>query len=415
MEGDRRVKQRKFKKCLVAAMVALMLISRAFAAGEPVAERIPVRVVAAKKLDMSRSLSTLGTVNFVSKADVSAEIDGVLRSVDVEEGEAVTSGQVIAVIDSTLLEAQLKQTRAILELARIDAVKSKNEARIAAYRVDSSRMSMEKRKDFFQSQQRLFDIGGLTQSDLDRTEVEYKQALTEYQTSLENVKSLQAKSARGHGEAEERVAKAQADLDGIQAKLDKCSIKAPITGVVATQWKWIGERTKASDSVIVTIMGTRNVYAVADLNETNLGQVALGQRAIVTADAYPGMTFQGKIHLISPVIDVNSRTVKVKVKLSNDNNLLKHGMFVRVRIISDRITNAVAVPAKAVVNGPDGVKIVFVVIDDVAFLRKVQAKPGKNQRASIFKGVKEGELVVVDGQERLKDLSAVQITEQETR
>jgi RND family efflux transporter MFP subunit len=415
MEGDPRVKQRKFRKYLLAAMGSLMLISQAFAAGEPAAERMPVRVVAAKKLDMSKSLSTLGTINFVSKADVSAEIDGVLRSVDVEEGETVISGQKIAVIDSTLLEAQLKQTLAILELAKIDAVKRKSEARIAAYRVDSSRISMEKTKDFFKSQQRLFDIGGLTQSDLDRAEVEYKQALTEYQTFLENVKSLQAKSAQGHGEAEQRVAKAQADVDGIQAKLDKCIIKSPIPGVVTTQWKWIGERTKASDSVIVTIMGTQNVYATADLNETNLGQVALGQRAIVTADAYPGMTFQGKIHLISPVIDVNSRTVKVKVKLSNDNNLLKHGMFVRVRIISDRVTNAVAVPANAVVNGADGVKIVFVVIDDVAFLRKVQARPAKNKWVTIFNGVKEGERVVVDGQERLKDLSAVQIMEKDTK
>ncbi len=415
MEGDPRVKQRKLKKYWVVAMGSLMLISQAFAAGEPASERMPVRVVAAKKLDMSKSLSTLGTINFVSKADVSAEVDGVLRSVDVEEGEAVTSGQVIAVIDSTLLEVQLKQALAILELSRIDAVKSKNEARIAAYRVDSSRISMEKRKNFFQSQQRLFDMGGLTQSDLDRAEVEYKQALTEYQTSLENVKSLQAKSARGHGEAQERVAKAQADVDGIQAKLDKCTIKAPITGVVATQWKWEGESTKASDSVIVTLMGTQTVYATADVNETNLGQVALGQRAIVTADAYPGMIFQGRVYLISPVIDVNSRTVKVKVKLSNDNNLLKHGMFVRVRIISDRITNAVAVPANAVVSGPDGVSIVFVVIDDVAFLRKVQARPGKNQWATVFKGVEDGELVVVDGQDRLKDLSAVQIMGKDTK
>jgi len=415
MEGDYRVKQRKFRTCLVAAIAVMMVISQAFAAGEPAAERIPVRVVAAKKLDMSKSLSTLGTINFVSKADVSAEIDGVLRSVEVEEGEMVTRGQVLAVIDSTLLEAQLKQTLTILELTKIDAVKWKSEVRIAAYRVDSSRISMEKRRDFFESQQRLFDIGGLTRSDLDRAEIEYKKALAEYRTSLENVKSLQAKSARGRGEAEERVAKARADVDGIQVKIDKCIIKSPITGVVATQWKWKGERTGASDSIIVTLMETREVYAVADLNETNLGQVALGQRGFVTADAYPGMTFQGRVHLISPVVDVNSRTVKVKVKLSNDNNLLKHGMFVRVKIISDHITNAVAVPANAVVNGGGNVKIVFVVIDDVAFLRKVQARPAKNQWVTIFRGVREGEQVVVDGQERLKDLSAVQITEKEIR
>ena len=405
------MKQMKFKTYLVAVLGVLLPISPAFAAGEPAAQRMPVRVVAAKKLDMSQSLSTLGTINFVSKADVSAEIDGVLRSVDVEEGESVTKGQVVAAIDATLLEAQLKQTRAVLELARINSVKWKNEARIAAYHVDSSRISMEKRKDFYDSQKKLFDIGGLTQSDLDKAEIGYKQALTEYQTALENMKSLQAKSARGRGEAEERVAKAQADVDEIQAKLDKCIIRSPITGVVATQWKWEGERTKASDSVIVTIMGTRDVYATADVNETNLGRIAVGQRAVVTADAYPGLTFQGRVHLISPVIDVNSRTVKVKIKLLNDKNLLKHGMFVRVRIVSDRITSAVTVPADAVLSGPDNTKIVFVVIDDVAFLRKVQGRPAKNQRFTVFNGVKDGELVVVDGQERLKDLSAVQVTE----
>ena len=404
-----------FKKFLFAAMSTLILLSEAVASDEPVAERIPVRIVAAKKLEVSRTISALGTINFVSKADVSAEIDGVLRSVEVEEGETVTIGQVIAVIDSTLLEAQLKQAIAVLELAQIGAAKWKNETRKAAYRVNSNRISMEKLKAFFETQKQLFNIQGLTKNDLNKAEIEYNKSLTEYQSSVENVKSLQAKSVQGHGEAEQKIAKAQADVDEIKAKLDKCIIKSPITGVVATKRKWKGERTKPSDPEIVTLINIREVYAVAELNETRLGQIGSGQRAIVTADAYPGITFRGMVHMISPIIDINSRTVKVKVKIINDNGLLKHGMFVRVKIMSDRISPVVAVPSDAVIKSEEGLKKVFVVIDGVAFLRNVQAKPAKDNWVTIFKGVKEGEQVVVEGQEKLKDLSAVQIMGKEVK
>ena len=409
------MKQRIFKKVLFVAMITLVLLSEGVASDDPVAERIPVKTVAAKKLEVSRTISALGTINFVSKADVSAEIDGVLRSVEVEEGETVTTGQVLAVIDSTLLEAQLKQAVAVLELAQIEAAKWKNETRKAAYRVESNRITMENLKAFFETQKELFNIQGLSKNDLNKAESEYKKAFTEYQSSVENLKSLQAKSVRGHGEAEQKIAKAQADVDEIKGKLDKCIIKSPITGVVATQKKWKGERTKASDSVIVTLINIREVYAVAELNETSLGQIGSGQRAIVTADAYPGITFRGMVHMISPIIDINSRTVKVKVKIINDKNLLKHGMFVRIKILSDRISPMVAVPSDAIIKSEDGLKKVFVVVDGVAFLRDVQAKPGEDNWVTIFKGVREGEQVVVEGQEKLNDLSAVQIMGKEVK
>ena len=373
--------------------------------------RVPVKVFSAVKRDVSSTLSAMGTVNYLSKADVSSEFHGILSSVNVEEGDMIQKGQVIAVIDSALLRAQLKQTRAILELAEINKLTSENERRKAELKKDSLKVSMEKLKDFFETQEKLFKIGGITQSKLDKAEMNYRESKTAYEIALEDLQSLKAKSHEGRIEAEARVVKARADVDEIRTKLYKCNIKAPITGIVSSKKKWTGESASPGDSVIVTIIKTKEVYAEAELNEKDMRYVKVGQRAEIRADAYPDMSFQGSIHLISPTVDMQSRTVKVKVKVPNEKYLLKPGMFVRIEIILKEAKNVVAVPPMAIVTGKDGHRLAFVVVDEVAFLRKVQTGLKTDKWVVIARGVEAGEKVVVEGWERLSDLTSVDSTE----
>jgi membrane fusion protein (multidrug efflux system) len=262
-----------------------------------------------------------------------------------------------------------------------------------------------------EAQKKLFKTGSISRARLNRAEIDYQQALLEYKTALEDLKSLTAKSKRGRLEGEVKVAKARADLEEIQATLEKCIIKAPISGIVAEKRKWTGEKTGPNDSVIVTILQTREVYADVELNEQKLAEVNVGQEAEVRADAYPGQIFNGKVHMISPTIETKSRTVRVRVKVSNARQLLKPGMFARVTLILDKIENALVVPAEAVMRTKEGRQVVFVIIDNVAFLREVQIGLQKENWIEIRKGVKIGEQVVVEGKERLRDLSSVQIAE----
>jgi RND family efflux transporter MFP subunit len=152
-----------------------------------------------------------------------------------------------------------------------------------------------------------------------------------------------------------------------------------------------------------------------EINEKKLAKINLDQQAEVTADAYPGVTFEGKVHSISPTIEPSSRTVRVKVKVPNERRFLKPGMFVRVNIFLDRLGDLLVVPSEAFLKTEDGRKVVFVVVDDVAFMREVQTGDRRENWVIVKSGVKAGEKVVIEGHEQLKNLSSVEVMESGTK
>jgi len=379
--------------------------------GERAPMRIPVKVIKADKKNLSSTLSMMGAINHLSKVDVSSEITGVLESIKVEEGDRVQEGQVVAVVDSALFQAQLKQSQSSLELAKIDLLKSENEIKKAESKVNSSRVAQEKLKRIFEAQEKLFSIEGIVQKDLDEAEVRYQKGLAEYQAAVEEMNALLAKSDEGHREAEAKVKKAEADVEEYQTKIQKSIIKAPISGVVSVKKKSSGEAISLNDSLILTLVAIDLVYAEVDLNEKNIGFVKVGQNAKVVTDAYPNQPFLGRVYSLSPVVDSSSRTVKVKIKIANPKGLLKPGMFSRVEITEQSRPNVLAIPEEALIRTKDGQPIVFVIIDEIAFLRPVETGNKKEGWVEIKKGLKVGERVVIEGQDRLGDLSPVQSTE----
>jgi len=374
-------------------------------------QRIPVKAIRAVKRDFSLKLPAMGTIQYVSKADVSSEIPGILSSVRVEEGDVVKRGQLIATVDQTLLKTRLKQARAVEEMAEIDLRKAVYEIRKADFRVKAAKVTMEKRADKVASQKRLFEIGAITRTELDATMIDEEKARADYQEALADYEALQAESKAGRREAGARVEKARADAKEIEARLRKCRIISPIAGIVAVKRKWTGEYVGGGDAVIVTIIEIGNVYAEVDVNERDVRLVKGGEDAAVVADAYPGRTFRGKVSLISPVVNVNSRTLKVRIKVNNEDLFLKPGMFARATIFISRFKEAVVVPAEALLKTRDGRSAVFVALQGVAFLRNVKIGLQKDDLVVIQKGVKPGELIIVEGQKRLRDLSPVKVVE----
>jgi len=378
-------------------------------------EKIPVKVQPVIRRDLSAAISVLGSVKFLTKADVSSEIDGLLRSVEVEEGDWVEEGQVVATIDASLLKARLKGLQTVLELEELNLPKRRNEVKKLELKLAKNRIAVKNYRHLYEAQEKLFKTGGISLARVNRAEIDYQSALLEYNTVLEDLKTLNTRSKKGRSEVEARIAKARADIEEIQARLAKCTIRAPISGVVAAKRKWTGEKTSSGDDVIATILQTDEVYAEVEINEKKIGKVRVGQQAGVRADAYPAVAFEGSVHSISPTVEPASRTVRVKVKVPNQKRLLKPGMFVRVNIFFDRRGEVLMVPSAALLKDKDNRIMVFVVVDNIAFLRQVQTGGRKENSVIIKAGLKEGELVVVEGQRQLKNLSSVDIMESGTK
>jgi membrane fusion protein, multidrug efflux system len=328
-------------------------------------ERIPVKTLAAQKRDLEITLSVFGTITYLDKVEVASEVQGVLKSVNVEPGDQVKKGQVLAVLDTELLQKDLQARAAMMAQAQAQL---KN----AAWQ--------------YEAQQKLYRVGGATLGDLEAAEADYRSRQAEVQRYA-------------------------AEVAQIRTQLKKSTIRAPIDGLVATRNFNMGERVpsigRQDEKGVVTLMRLEEVYAQAEISERDLKNLRPGLEVVVVPDAYSNSRWHGKIERLEPVLKEESRTVIAKIRVPNPDQRLRPGMFARLEIVRDKTPDVVAIPKAALQVGPDKSAQVFVVIDEVAFLRKVVPGLATENWIEIKEGIKPGDAVVVEGAERLKDLARV--------
>jgi membrane fusion protein (multidrug efflux system) len=144
--------------------------------------------------------------------------------------------------------------------------------------------------------------------------------------------------------------------------------------------------------------------------EAHAAEVRDGMPAVVRLDAVPGKTFPGKVARAYPGLDQRMRTRTVELTLDGPAALMP-GMFARVRLIIESVSDALVIPREAVIVTPAGARVVFVVEDGKAAQRKVTTGIEEAGRVQILSGLKTGEKVVVEGHEKLKDGAAVRLPE----
>ena len=234
-----------------------------------------------------------------------SELSGKLKSVNVEEGDRVRKGQVLAILENSDYRAELLSAEAGVQAKDATLRKVVNGARsqerseaLASVRaaqavMENSRAEMERRQKLFA------EAGVISQEELDRFTRAYNVAHEEYQESLQR-HSLIDDHAR-----EEDIALAQADLQlaraqlaDAQAKYDKTLIKSPIDGLVLRKHHRAGESVSNSSTVpdpILTVGDTKILRVRMDVDETDVDRVRVGQKAYVTADAFGGQKFWGRV------------------------------------------------------------------------------------------------------------------------
>lgn len=191
-------------------------------------------------------------------------------------------------------------------------------------------------------------------------------------------------------------------------------VKAPIAGRVISFIPTIGTMVSQA-SVIAEIADTDELEIKVSVAERFISRISLGQTAIVTFDAYPGVEFKARVFEVSPVLDQSSRTMSVKLKINPPDKRIKAGMYARVRLITESIKDAIVVPASAIVTR-EGSPYLFVISS-----QKSESSPAKvrlcaveqgimvDNKTEITKGLIAGDEIVVKGQNLLNDGANVNI------
>ncbi|MSQ56129.1 MAG: efflux RND transporter periplasmic adaptor subunit [Limnohabitans sp.] len=330
----------------------------------------PVSIGVAQQIDVRQTVQAIGTLTALNTAVVRARVDGELKAIKFTEGDVVQPGQLLAQIDPRTYEAQLAQ--AMGQLAK-DAALLKN-----------AELDLQRYKDL------------LAKDAIARQQVETQEYL---------VKQLQG-----------TVQTDQAQIDQAKLLVSYTQVTAPISGKLGLKQAELGSLVRSSDANgIVTITQTQPmavVFAVPEMY-VPLIQRKLKSGQSLQVEAWDRDLTQklatGQVTTTDNAIDVATGTLKLKATLDNKEGLLFPNQFANIRLQLDTLKNALAVPSQAVQRGAVGTFVYVVKPDSSVTTQVIQLDTVDGEWQSIKGEVKAGDRLVVDGADRLRTGSRVEV------
>lgn len=197
------------------------------------------------------------------------------------------------------------------------------------------------------------------------------------------------------------------DRDEVGLKFEKAPVESPIAGIIGRVYVDIGANVTAQTPVALVI-DMDKVKINLDVPEKYLPRISLGQEAKISVDAYANEEFAGRITKISPVVDIATRTAPIEITVDNPNHRLNSGMFAKVKLIINKRKDVLVVLKEAVI-GKEPDAYVFTVDNNKAALKKVSLGIRHGPNVEVTSGLKEGDMAVIIGQQRLRDGSWVTV------
>jgi RND family efflux transporter MFP subunit len=199
------------------------------------------------------------------------------------------------------------------------------------------------------------------------------------------------------------------DRDEVGLKFEKAPVESPLAGVVGRVVVDIGSNV-TTQTPVALVVNMDKVKIDLEIPEMYLPQVLLNQEAKITVDAYPQAEFIGKVIKISPVLDKGTRTAPIQIEIDNKDHRLRSGMFARVSLVLNEHKNIPVIMKESLIGREPDIHV-YVVEDKKAVLKKIVLDVRQDERVGIKEGLKEGDLVVVLGQQRLHEGAQVMVEE----
>ena len=337
-----------------------------FAAEGPV----PVLAATVTRADVPVYLDAVGTIKALNTVTVRPQVDGRLLSVNFKEGDDVKKGDVLALIDPVIYQAQLDQAV---------AKKAQDEAQLANSRIDLARY------------EKLAATAAINK----------QQADTQRALVAQNVALVQAD---------------QAAIDNARAMLGYTTITAPLDGRTGIRIVDEGNYVRAADSTsaIVVITQLRPISALFNLPQQELPQLnAAVAKGPLTVEAQRSDTDEiidrGVLRVVDNQVDQTTGTVKLKAEFPNANLQLWPGQFVNIRLLVDTLKQVVVIPTGAVQRGPTGTFVYVVTDDNSVAMRPIVVQKQDEIQTVIKSGLEANERVVTTGFVRLTEGSKVAV------
>ena len=334
-----------------------------------------------------------GHVETPYRVEIGSQITGTVEEVLVQEGERVAKGQPLISLEARELKAAVVQAQGAVAQA---------EARmrqIDELTLPSAREALTQAQATLLNAQQTFD----RTSQLAKDGYATRQALDDVQKTLD-VALAQKRSAEfqvytaspggsDYVMAETQLNQARANLDTAESRLGYATIAAPRDGVLITRSVERGTVAQPGKALLV-LAPAGEVQLVLQIDERNLGKLALGQKALASADAYPDQRFSATVTYINPGIDISRASVEVKLTVADPPDYLRQDMTVSVDVEVASKDNALVLPVRAVHDVLSGQPWVLGVRNGRAIKSPVQVGLRGNSHIEIVDGLVEGEVAI---------------------
>jgi RND family efflux transporter MFP subunit len=322
------------------------------------------------------TLKLTGEIQADTEVAVQPRISGRLLQILVNKGDRIGVNHIVAIMDDESIRIQMQQSEATI--AGIQANLRQSELNAARAKADQERY------------RELLDKKYLSQRDYDSAENAYLAA----QSTVE-VQKTQLASARKNYEL-------------LKLQLTQTKVYSPIAGYVMDVPATLGANL-TTGSTIATVAAINPAKLVLTVDQRDTAKIKPGAGIKFSCDIYPGQEFTGNIREISPAYDPKTRTLSLTAKLRNDQNKLLPGIFGDAEILVGGKDDALVVPNEAVVTRDNQTGVFLVNGEKVARFHPVVTGLQAEGQTEVAQGLKPGDMVVVLGQNRLRDGQTVEI------
>ena len=348
-------------------------------------------------MPLVQSVVATGLVTTVSRAQVGSEVTGVMLERRVKEGDPVKPGDLLVVLKSDELAAQVRQAEVALnELATNRRPQASAELASAKAQLEQASREATRRRNA--------EAGILSAEEIE-------QAVEAERVARNNYETVRLKAAAlAPGQVEEASLREQ--LSVAQAQLAKTKIRATVAGTVLTRDVEPGDLVQPGRTLF-TIAMDGNTEIRVPLDERNLSRLALSQKATAIADAYPDKPFPARINFIAPSIDPQRGTVEVRLSVDPVPDFLRQDMTVSVNVETGRRDRTLAIPNDALGKVQGDQATVLLVRDSKIQRQKVKLGLRGLAMSEVISGLKVGDQVLSDATSTLKDGTRVRFKPEE--
>lgn len=379
-------KRKKTKAIFLATISLVVLISILFI----YFRKKEVAFFVLKPVDFDYTILASCSVGYPKPLDMSFQQEGVIKEVQVKEGDLVKKGQKLIQLDDFRQRQQLlieqnalKSIELKLQNAREEILPNLKE------KLKEAELNLQQAKSLLDRYRQVEAAGGVTKSDLDKAEREWEKAQARYNQAKTELDNFEKSGLLATLQNELEIARSRLEL--AQRNLEDTVLKAPFDGKIIRIDVQPGERVTAGRRAL-TIIEDKKWNFVLNADQRELPFLQPGLKAYVVLDAFPERKIESEIVYVCTEVNRETNTCELRIEVREDVSFIKFGMAGKAEILAKRFEQALAFPFRLVKKGPEGE---FVWLWEEGQARKQAINYQRvGERLAIAQNLKPGQIIL---------------------